>query len=121
MKKITLLVSMVLFTMFGAFAQIEKPVTWAYSAKKTSSTEAVLYIKATIEDRWHIYSQNVKDGGPVKTTFTFAPSKDFSLVGKTIEPKAITKYESTFKMNVSYFEKSVIFQQKVKLNKGNNH
>lgn len=118
MKKITLLVSMVLFTMFGAFAQIEKPVTWAYSAKKTSSTEAVLYIKATIEDRWHIYSQNVKDGGPVKTTFTFAPSKDFSLLGKTIEPKAITKYESTFKMNVSYFEKSVIFQQKVKLNKG---
>ncbi|SDG04576.1 Disulphide bond corrector protein DsbC [Pedobacter terrae] len=117
MKKITLVLSMVLFTIAGAFAQIEKPVTWAYSAKKISKTEAVIYLKATIDDRWHIYSQNVKDGGPVKTTFTFSPSKDFSLVGKTIEPKAIVKYESTFKMNVSYFEKSVIFQQKIKLNK----
>ncbi|PWS27937.1 sugar transporter [Pedobacter yonginense] len=117
MKKITLVLSMVLFTIAGAFAQIEKPVTWSYAAKKISKTEAVLYIKANIEDRWHIYSQNIKDGGPVKTTFTFSPSKDFSLLGKTTEPKAIVKYESTFKMNVSYFEKSVVFQQKIKLNK----
>ncbi|WP_421941859.1 protein-disulfide reductase DsbD domain-containing protein [Pedobacter sp.] len=118
MKKITLLLATVLFSVAGAFAQIEKPVTWSYAAKKVSKTEAVLYLKATIEDRWHIYSQNVKDGGPVKTTFTFSPSKDFSLVGKTAEPKAIVKFEDTFKMNVAYFEKSVIFQQKVKLNKG---
>jgi DsbC/DsbD-like thiol-disulfide interchange protein len=118
MKKITLLLAAVLFSVAGAFAQIEKPVTWSYAAKKVSKTEAVLYLKATIEDRWHIYSQNVKDGGPVKTTFTFSPSKEFSLVGKTVEPKAIVKFEDTFKMNVAYFEKSVIFQQKVKLNKG---
>lgn len=117
MKKITLALAMVLFAVMGAFAQIENPVKWSYAAKKVSKTEAVLYLKATIEDKWHIYSQNVKDGGPVKTTFTFSPSKDFSLIGKTIEPKAIVKYEDTFKMNVSYFEKSVIFQQKVKLNK----
>ena len=118
MKKITLLLATVLFSVAGAFAQIEKPVTWSYAAKKVGKTEAVLYLKATIEDRWHIYSQNVKDGGPVKTTFTFSPSKDFSLIGKTAEPKAIVKFEDTFKMNVAYFEKSVIFQQKVKLNKG---
>ncbi|GGI28998.1 protein-disulfide reductase DsbD domain-containing protein [Pedobacter mendelii] len=118
MKKITLVLSIVLFTIAGAFAQIEKPVTWAYVAKKTSKTEATLYIKASIDNRWHIYSQNVKSGGPVKTTFSFSPSKDFSLVGKTTEPKAIVKYEDTFKMNVSYFEDQVIFQQKIKLNKG---
>jgi len=117
MKKITLVLSMVLFTIAGAFAQIEKPVTWSYAAKKVGKTEAILYIKATIEDKWHIYSQNIKDGGPVKTTFTFSPSKDFGLVGKTTEPKAVVKYESTFKMNVSYFENSVVFQQKIKLNK----
>lgn len=118
MKKITLLFSMVLFTIASTFAQIEKPVTWSYVAKKTSKTEAVLYIKASIDSKWHIYSQNVKSGGPIKTTFAFSPSKDFSLVGKTMEPKAIVKYEDTFKMNVSYFENQVIFQQKIKLNKG---
>ena len=118
MKKLTLVLSMVLFTVAAAFAQIEKPVTWAYVAKKTSKTEATLYIKASVDDKWHIYSQNIKSGGPVKTTFAFSPSKDFALVGKTMEPKAIVKYEDTFKMNVSYFEDEVIFQQKIKLNKG---
>lgn len=117
MKKITLMFAIITCMATAAFAQIEKPVTWSYVAKKTGKNEATVYIKATIDDRWHIYSQNVKDGGPVKTTFTFPPSKDYTLVGKTLEPKAITKFENTFKMNVSYFEKSVIFQQKVKLNK----
>ena len=99
-----------------ASSQILKKVTWSYAAKRTSKTEAIVYLKATIDAGWHVYSQTVKDGGPIKTTFTFAKSPAYALVGKTIEPKAITKYEDTFQMNVSYFEKSVVFSQKVKLN-----
>lgn len=104
-----------LFLSLSASSQILKPVKWSYAAKKTSATEATLFIKATIEDGWHIYSQNMADGGPVKTTFTFPASKAYKLVGKTIEPKPITKFEKSFEMNVSYFEKSAIFQQKIKL------
>lgn len=118
MKRIILILTLVFFSAVGAFAQLENPVSWAYSAKKVSNTEAVLYIKATIEDDWHIYSQNIKPGGPNKTIFTFSPSKDFSLIGKTTEPKPITKYEKVFKMDVLYFENEVVFQQKIKLNKG---
>lgn len=114
MKKVLLMMVALFFTV-AAFAQIDAPVKWSYAAKKTSATEAVVFVKATIEPGWHIYSQFVKDGGPIATTFTFTPGKDYTLVGKTAEPKAITKYEDTFKMNVSYFENSVIFQQKVKL------
>jgi DsbC/DsbD-like thiol-disulfide interchange protein len=99
----------------GANAQILTPVHWSYAAKKTSATEAVVLIKATIDDEWHIYSQTVKDGGPVKTSFTFPAAKTYTIVGKTIEPKPITKFEKAFSMNVSYFESSVIFQQKIKL------
>jgi len=84
-----------------------------------SNTEAVVFLRATIQEGWHIYSQNVKDGGPIKTSFTFTPSKEYSLVGKPAEPAAISKYESAFNMNVSYFEKSVTFQQKVKLKSAN--
>lgn len=118
MKKITLLLAMVVFVAASAFAQIEKPVKWAYVAKKTSPTEATLYLKASIEDGWHIYSQKTPDGGPVKTTFAFSPSKDFTLVGAVVEPKATVKYEDSFKLNVNYFDKQVIFQQKIKLKKG---
>lgn len=118
MKRITLILALVLVSAMGAFAQLENPVTWSYVAKKTSKTEATVYIKATIDEGWHIYSQNTKPGGPTKTVFTFAPSKDFSLIGKTMEPKPVTEYEKAFKMNVSYFANEVIFQQKVKLNRG---
>lgn len=114
MKKIILTVVIALLSI-ATYAQIQEPVTWSYAAKKTSATEATVYIKATIEDGWHLYSQFVKDGGPVKTTFTFPKSAAYTLVGTTTEPKPITKHEATFNMNVSYFEKSVVFQQKVKL------
>lgn len=117
MKHIFLVFSIIFFLSDSASAQIEKPVTWSYKAIKKNQTEAIIYIKATIDSRWHIYSQSTKDGGPVKTTFTFSPSKDYNLVGKTIEPKPIIKYEETFKMNVGYFEKLVVFQQKIRLNK----
>jgi hypothetical protein len=98
-----------------AYAQILNPISWSYASKKTSATEATVFIKATIDDRWHLYSQFVKEGGPVKTTFTFPTSADYILVGKTVEPKPISKFEKTFNMPVSYFEKSVVFQQKIKL------
>lgn len=118
MKRITLILTLVLFSAVGAFAQLENPVSWAYFAKKTSATEATVYLKASIDEGWHIYSQNIKPGGPNKTIFTFTPSKDFSLVGKPSEPTPKKTYEKTFKMDVLYFENEVVFQQKVKLNKG---
>jgi hypothetical protein len=34
-------------------AQIETPVKWSYAAKKINSKEAVVFIKATINDGWH--------------------------------------------------------------------
>lgn len=117
MKKLFAVIAAVLISA-GAYAQIEHPVTWAYAAKKTSATEATLLLKATIQPGWHIYSLNVKEGGPIKTSFTFAKSKDYELIGKPVEPKPVTKYEESFKMDVSYFEKEVIFQQKIKLKHG---
>ena len=103
----------------AAFAQIDAPVRWSYAAKRVSPTEAVILVKATIEPGWHIYSLNVKEGGPIKTSFDFEKSKDFTLAGKTTEPKPMAKFEKAFKMNVTYFEKEVIFQQKIKLKSAN--
>ena len=114
MRKVLLAITALMITM-GAKAQVESHVRWAYAAKKISATEAVVLIKATIDQGWHIYSQNVADGGPIKTTFTFAPTKEYALVGKTSEPKPVTKFEKSFNMNVSYFENAVVFQQKIKL------
>jgi DsbC/DsbD-like thiol-disulfide interchange protein len=117
MKRILFIAAAMMLSM-QLHAQILTPVKWAYGFKKTGKQEAVIFIKATIDEGWHVYSQTVKEGGPVKTTFTFAASKAYTLVGKTQEPTPVTRYEKAFTMNVSFFEKSVIFQQKVKLKTG---
>lgn len=116
--KIIFVFTVGLLLSLSASSQILKPIKWSYAAKKTSATEATVFIKATLEEGWHLYSQAIAEGGPVKTTFAFIPSKTFQLNGKVVEPKPITKFEKTFNLKVSYFEKSVIFQQKVKLNGG---
>ncbi|MEC3880019.1 protein-disulfide reductase DsbD N-terminal domain-containing protein [Parapedobacter sp. 10938] len=118
MRKVVLAAMVLCFAATGAFAQILKPVTWQFGAKKISKDEAVVFIKATIDKGWHIYSQHVEEGGPIKTSFTFSPSTDYTLVGKPAEPKPKTKYEEVFAMDVGYFDKEVVFQQKVKLKKG---
>lgn len=115
MKKNLLLTLFALVLAYGASAQIFEPVKWSYAAKKINAKEAIIYLKATIDPGWHLYSQFVKEGGPVATSFTFPAAKTYSLVGKTIEPKPITKNEPVFSMDVSFFERSAIFQQKVKL------
>jgi DsbC/DsbD-like thiol-disulfide interchange protein len=102
---------------FRASAQILDPVKWSYAARRTGKDEAVVFLKATIEDGWHIYSTRQKDGGPVKTSFTFSPGVDYVLVGTMMEPMPVTKFEKSFGMDVHYFERSVIFQQKVRLKK----
>lgn len=118
MKRL-LLICTALMLSLGAFAQIENPVKWAYAAKRTGATEATVYLKAAIEPGWHVYSQHIEEGGPIKTSFTFTPSKEYSLVGKTAEPKAVVKFDKQFKMNIGFFEKDVVFQQKVKLKSAN--
>jgi len=118
MKKLLLLMTVLLISA-ASYAQIESPVKWSYAAKKLSNTEAVIFLRATIQDGWHIYSLNVGDGGPIKTSFKFTPSKEYALVGAVSEPAPVKKYEEAFKMNVTYFEKTVTFQQKIKLKAGN--
>lgn len=116
MKKFTLAVVALFFALSGAFAQIHNPVKWQVASKKVNNNEAVVYVKAIIQDGWHIYSTDVPSGGPIATSFAFNKSNDFSLVSKTLEPKPKSKYEEVFKMDVPYHNNEVVFQQKVKLN-----
>jgi thiol:disulfide interchange protein DsbD len=113
MKKILSILSVLVFSI-SAKAQIEAPVKWSCAAKKLNTTEAIVFIKADITSMWHIYGLDIKGDGP-KTSFTFAKSKDYQLVGATTQPTPVKKYEPNLEMDISYFEKSVIFQQKVKL------
>ncbi len=116
MKK-TLLLLILLLSIKAAQSQILTPVKWAYGAKKEANGLVIVYLKATIQDGWHIYSVNQKPGGPQKTQFEFLKSADYEPVGKVTEPKPESKYEEVFGIQVDYFNHEVIFQQKFRVKK----
>ena len=116
MKQIFLIIAGLMIS-FGVSSQILTPVTWSYAAKKTSPTEAILYLKADVDPGWHIYAQNIPKGEAISTSFRFSSSPNYKINGGTNQPKPITKFEKSLDLNVSYYEKSVVFTQKIKLNK----
>ena len=100
-------------------AQIEKPVSWQFSVSKPNAKagETVdLIFKGNIKKGWHFFSNNYFiDPGPTPFTAAFTKSADYELIGT---PKAIgdlKKYDDIFEGDVKYFEKTILFHQKVKL------
>ena len=116
MKKYLLIIFLLLSIPLSLFAQLEKPVNWSFYAKKVNQTAATIYIKAKISKNWHIYAQSINTAA-MKLKFNYIPSKEYGLIGKTIEPKPIKKYDQSLAMELVYFEKEVVFTQKIKLNK----
>lgn len=97
---------------FCSFGQ--EKVEWTVSYD--SQSESISFT-AEIAEGWHLYSQEIDESlGPVATSFQFEKStKEFKLVGKTMEPTPITKYDHNFEGELSYFEGSVQFIQKLKV------
>ncbi len=111
MKKIVLLLAF--FISAAAFSQIHKPVKWATSVVAVSDTKYDIIIQASIEDGWHLYSQNVPENGPVATAFTFTKNSNFELIGKVSEGAGRTINDPIFNMKIKYFESKAVFKQRI--------
>lgn len=96
-------------------AQIYNPIKWKTNVEKISDTEYELQAKASIESGWHLYSQQVSDGGPIPTHFSFVKSADYQLVDNVKEEKGKTINDPVFKMQIKFFEKETTFRQRVKI------
>ena len=97
-------------------AKIYDPVKWSFSSEKLNDKEYNLIITAKIEKGWHVYSQFIKEGGPIPTSFKFKPSSDYKLVDKVTEsPKAVTAFDKNFNMQIAWHKDQVVFKQKVSL------
>ena len=116
MKRLFLLILLACAS-WSAQAQMYDPVSWKFSVEEIKGDEATVVLTATIENRWHVYSQFIEEGGPIPTSFSFEKSKEYSLVGKVTEsPKAISAFDPNFKMQIAWHKDKVAFKQKVKLN-----
>jgi len=114
MKKLFLLLTFLVTSVTG-FTQIHNPVSWSTSVEKVSDTEFDLIIKASIEPKWHLYSQNVPEDGPIPTAFTFEASDAYELVGEVSEEEGHTVDDPVFNMKIKFFENSATFKQRIKV------
>jgi len=105
-----------LYCSIAVVAQVPKPVKWDFKVASVSGGEATLVFTAALDEGWHIYSQFLQEDGPLPTTFTFTPSKDYTLVGQVKEEsQGVKSYNEIFMMDIVWFEKTAVFVQKIKL------
>lgn len=97
-------------------AQIVKPVKWSTKVEKLSDSEFNLVMEGKIDEGWHVYSQFTPANGPLPAEFEFKESKgNYELVGKVKESPYKKQYNDIFEVDEYFFEKKVIFIQKVKI------
>ncbi|WP_428740650.1 protein-disulfide reductase DsbD domain-containing protein [Tenacibaculum sp.] len=102
---------------FGStsFAQVHDPVKWTTSVKKISDKEAELIAVATIQKDWHLYSQEIPQGGPIPTLFTFEGDARYLKKGNTSEGEGHVVDDPIFEMKIKYFDTKAVFTQKIRL------
>ncbi len=117
MRYYLLLLTTFLFSV-TLFSQTLDPISWKANIEKETEDTYILYFKATLDKGWHLYSQKEAETdeiAPTPTEFTFNTTPEtYILVGETVEPKGIEKYDNIFEMDVKYFEDEVTFFQKIK-------
>lgn len=92
------------------------PVVWTTELKKLSDTEYLLIFQASVEPKWHLYSQSLPEDGPLPTEFVFEEEGTaYELVGKMEESETVTAFDPIFEMDLSWFEGEGTFQQKIRL------
>lgn len=97
-------------------AQILEPVKWSSEVKKTGEDTYDLIFNASIQDNWHLYTQNIPEGGPIPTTFNFQnDDKKFELLGTVSEGESHSSFDKIFEMELSYFDNTAQFVQKIKV------
>lgn len=115
MKRI-FLVMMVLLAGVSLKAQLS-PVSWSFNTVKTGDKMYEIKMVATIQDKWHLYSQNQPtDAVIMPTTFKFNANPLFSLDGKIKEVGKLEKFtDKSLGISANQYSNTVAFVQKIKL------
>lgn len=100
---------------FGSNARADGHIQWRFSSIEQSGSEWKLLFTATVDRGWHLYSHTMKDGGPMPTSIAFDKATGYKLIGKMSECGDVKRsYDSTFMMDVEWYEGHVVFSQCVK-------
>ena len=105
------------FLSFFAQAQnAEEPVQWTTHLNRISDTLVELEFKASIAEKWHLYSLEEFDDGPLPTEFVFVyDSLQLGLVGPTASGTPKVEFDQIFQIDLPFFDEQADFKQQFKL------
>ena len=95
--------------------EVIEPVKWSFSHEVINDSIISLKFKAEIDDKWHVYSQNIENEPPLSTIFLF-DDEPYSSIQKVNEGKSIIAYDPIFEKDLKYFENNALFEHKIKFN-----
>ena len=122
MNKLIVLLNILLFSVFGIAAQIQTPITWSGAIEMNSSSEGKIILNVSIEKGWHLYGFNLPDGGPSSTKVSFDKVDGVELIGSlNANVKPIEKYDSMFKLNLSWWDSNVRLEQLFRITDNKSH
>ncbi|MGE5108498.1 MAG: protein-disulfide reductase DsbD domain-containing protein [Sphingobacteriales bacterium] len=106
-----------LFVGMAVMAQSKTKVSWTYSSKKIADKKYELRLTATIQNGWHLYSQNLdKDAIALPTTVKFNKNPLLLMQGKVKESgKMIAEFDNATQSKSKYYKDKVEFVQVVTL------
>lgn len=115
MKKVFVFAA-IIFTAFTANAQLN-PITWSFTAKKIADKTYEIHMTATIQNKWHLYSQKQPGDAVINpTTFVINPNPLFKLDDKVKEiGKMEVMKDATLGISAHQYANTVDFVQKIKL------
>lgn len=99
----------------SAAAQMYDPVHFTSELRLRQHNEGDIIFSATIDNGWHVYSNNISGGGPTPASFHKVTMKGMETAGALRTATAPIKiFDEMFQMEVRYFEHKVTFIQPVR-------
>ena len=119
MKKRLVFIAIMFFA-FAMKSQELNPVKWTFKTESLGKNEYYLVATAILEPGWWTYSQFIKEGGPIPTSFHFTENKNISLIGLVSETGTKVKegIEPMFDLFLKEFGETAVFKQRVKVLNG---
>lgn len=116
MKNFKLVLStlfLLIITLFNA--QIKNPVKFKFDVVSVGKDEYEAVLTGTIEDKWHIYSQDLPPDSGIPTEFKITSKQGIQLLGKVQElGKKHDEFSEAFGAQIVYYSNKVVFKQKFK-------
>ncbi len=102
-----------IITLFNA--QIKNPVKFKFDINPVGKDEYEAVLTGTIEDKWHIYSQDLPPDSGIPTEFKITSKQGIQLIGKVQEiGKKHDEFSEAFGAQIVYYSNKVVFKQKFK-------